>query len=74
MSHTGNYGPGQYWWKLTFHSKLIINEIIVYPGTGNSLKGIEVLIDGEDLKVISSDASLPIMINTNGKTGLYGIS
>ena len=70
MSHTGNYGPGLYWWKLTFLSKFVINKIIVYPGTGNSLKGIEALIDGQSLEVISSDASLPFTINTNGKIGM----
>ena len=71
MSHTGNYGPGQYWWKLTFLSKFVINEVTVHPGAGNSLKGIEALIDGKSLQVISSDvASLPFTIEVNGKTGI----
>ena len=71
MSHTGNYGPGQYWWKLTFLSKFVINKIKVYPGTAHSLKGIKTLIDGQSLEVINSDvASLPFTINTNGKIGL----
>ena len=75
MSHTGNYGLGQYWWKLTFFSKFVINKIIVYPGTGNSLKGIEVLIDGQSFgELLSVSVDGPASIDTNGKLGTYAIS
>ena len=73
MSHTGNHGPGQYWWKLTFLSKFVINKIIVYRGginEGNSLEKVEVLIDGQsfgELSPVSIDG--PVTIDTNGKLG-----
>ena len=71
MSHTGNHGPGQYWWKLTFLSKFIINKIRIYPGEGNSVEKVEVLIDGQsfgELSPVSIDG--PVTIDTNGKLGM----
>ena len=71
VSHSGINGSGPYWWKLTFLSKFIINEIKLYPGEGNSLEKVEVLIDGQsfgELRPVSIDG--PVTIDTNGKLGM----